>query len=74
MSQWGSRKARLVLAALLRIGWHTKRQAGGSHHVLAREAWPDYVFAFHDGEAQWPAAAEFGCWLRQKPPIKSPPS
>jgi hypothetical protein len=24
--------------------------------------------------AQWPAAAEFGCWLRQKPPIKSPPS
>jgi predicted RNA binding protein YcfA (HicA-like mRNA interferase family) len=54
MSQWGSRKARLVLAALLRIGWHTKRQAGGSHHVLAREAWPDYVFAFHDGEEVGP--------------------
>jgi predicted RNA binding protein YcfA (HicA-like mRNA interferase family) len=54
MSQWGSRKARLVLAALLRIGWHTKRQAGGSHRVLAREAWPDYVFAFHDGEEVGP--------------------
>ena len=22
----------------------------GSHTVLAREGWPDYVFAFHDGE------------------------
>ena len=50
MSQWGSRKARLVLAALLRIGWRTKRQSGGSHRVLARTDWPDFVFAFHDGE------------------------
>jgi len=50
MSQWGSRKARLVLAALLRIGWRIKRQSGGSHRVLARENWPDYVFAFHEGE------------------------
>ncbi len=50
MSQWGSRKARLVLAALLRIGWQVKRQAGGSHRVLARAGWADYVFAFHDGE------------------------
>lgn len=50
MSQWGSRKARLVLAALLRIGWAVKRQSGGSHKVLARDGWADYVFAFHDGE------------------------
>ena len=50
MSQWGSRKARLVLAALLRIGWQIKRQSGGSHRVLARDGWPDFVFAFHDGE------------------------
>ena len=50
MSQWGSRKARLVLAALLRIGWQIKRQAGGSHRILARDRWPDFVFAFHDGE------------------------
>lgn len=54
MSQWGSRKARLVLAALLRIGWYIKRQAGGSHRVLAREGWPDFVFAFHDGEEVGP--------------------
>jgi predicted RNA binding protein YcfA (HicA-like mRNA interferase family) len=27
----------------------TKRQTG-SHKVLAREGWPDVVFAFHDGE------------------------
>jgi len=50
MSQWGSQKARLVLQALLRIGWQIKRQSGGSHRVLARQGWPDFVFAFHDGE------------------------
>ena len=49
MSHWPSRKARLVLAALLRIGWAIKRQAGTSHRVLSRPGWPDYVFAFHDG-------------------------
>ena len=38
-----------MLRALLRIGWTVKRQAG-SHRVLAREGWNDYVFAFHDGE------------------------
>jgi len=50
MSHWGSRKARVLLAALLRIGWQVKRQAGGSHKVLAREGWDDFVFAFHDGD------------------------
>ena len=50
MSQWGARKARVVLAALLAIGWQVKRHAGGSHRVLARPGRPDFVFAFHDGE------------------------
>jgi predicted RNA binding protein YcfA (HicA-like mRNA interferase family) len=50
MSQWGSVKARQVLSALLRIGWVIKRQKSGSHRVLSREGWPDYVFAFHDEE------------------------
>lgn len=49
MSTWGAAKARLVLAALLRIGWTVKRQSS-SHRTLAREGWPDYVFAFHDGD------------------------
>lgn len=49
MSQWPSRKARLVLAALLKIGWSMKRQSG-SHRTLSRPGWSDYVFAFHDGE------------------------
>lgn len=49
MSTWGAAKARLVLAALLRIGWTIKRQSS-SHRMLAREGWPDYVFAFHDGD------------------------
>jgi predicted RNA binding protein YcfA (HicA-like mRNA interferase family) len=38
-----------VLAALLRIGWAVKRQSG-SHRTLERDGWPDFVFAFHDGE------------------------
>ena len=50
MSQWGSCKSRRVLAALLRIGWTIKRQRGTSHRILARAGWPDFVFAFHDGE------------------------
>ena len=50
MSQWGSRKSRQVLAALLDIGWTIKRQRGTSHRILSREGWPDFVFAFHDGE------------------------
>ena len=49
MSNWPSTRARRVLAALERIGWRTKRQTG-SHKVLAREGWPDVVFAFHDGD------------------------
>jgi len=50
MSQWASVKARQVLSALLRIGCVIKRQKSGSHRVLSREGWPDYVFAFHDEE------------------------
>ena len=49
MSQWPSAKAKRVLAALLKLGWQTKRQTG-SHRTLARVGWPDFVFAFHDGE------------------------
>lgn len=49
MSAWGSAKARKVLKALLKIGWTVKRETGGSHRVLERADWPDYVFAFHDG-------------------------
>ncbi len=46
MSQWPSVKARRLLAALLRLGWQVKRQSG-SHKTLARNGWPDFVFAFH---------------------------
>jgi predicted RNA binding protein YcfA (HicA-like mRNA interferase family) len=49
MSEWRAAKARRVLAALLRLGWTIKRQAG-SHRVLSRSDWPDVVFAFHDNE------------------------
>ncbi len=47
MSRWPCTRARRVLAALLRIGWSEKRQTG-SHRVLSRPNWPDFVFAFHD--------------------------
>ena len=46
--KWPAAKARKVLAALLRLGWTVKRHSGGSHRVLERIGWPDYVFAFHD--------------------------
>jgi predicted RNA binding protein YcfA (HicA-like mRNA interferase family) len=48
MSRWPSAKARAVIAALLHAGWIIKREAHGSHKVLARKGFPDYVFSFHD--------------------------
>ncbi|MCH8146124.1 MAG: type II toxin-antitoxin system HicA family toxin [Gemmatimonadetes bacterium] len=49
MTAWPATQARRVLAALRRIGWTVKRQSG-SHRTLARDGWPDFVFAFHDKE------------------------
>ncbi|HIJ86152.1 MAG TPA: type II toxin-antitoxin system HicA family toxin [Desulfuromonadales bacterium] len=49
MSEWPAGKARRVLASLLTIGWHVKRQSG-SHKTLSRPGYPDFVFAFHDSE------------------------
>jgi predicted RNA binding protein YcfA (HicA-like mRNA interferase family) len=49
VAAWPSTRARRVLAALFRIGWRLKRETG-SHKTLARDGWPDYVFAFHDSE------------------------
>ncbi|MDJ0598401.1 MAG: type II toxin-antitoxin system HicA family toxin [Crocosphaera sp.] len=40
MSQWKSSKAKRVLAALLRIGWKIKREAKGSHRILAHPELP----------------------------------
>ncbi len=33
--KWSSKKAKRVLAALLRIGWRVKRESG-SHRILTR--------------------------------------
>jgi predicted RNA binding protein YcfA (HicA-like mRNA interferase family) len=49
VSRWPSTHARRVRGALLAIGWTVKRQRG-SHRVLERPAWPDFIFAFHDDE------------------------
>lgn len=49
MSQWSSTKSNRVLAALLRNGWSIKRQTG-SHRVLEHPEYPNFVFAFHDGD------------------------
>jgi predicted RNA binding protein YcfA (HicA-like mRNA interferase family) len=46
---WSAVKASRVLAALLRNGWSVKRRSG-SHRVLQRTGWADFVFAFHDQE------------------------
>lgn len=53
MSQWPASKARRVFTALVKLGWQVKRQTG-SHRTMAREGWPDFVFAFHDGEELGP--------------------
>ena len=50
MTRWRSVKARAVLAALSRLGWEIKRETGSSHKVLSRPGFPDFVFAFHQGE------------------------
>jgi predicted RNA binding protein YcfA (HicA-like mRNA interferase family) len=47
MNGWPAARAGRVLRALRRIGWAVKRQVG-SHRILSRPGWPDYVFAFHD--------------------------
>ncbi|MFN9622011.1 MAG: type II toxin-antitoxin system HicA family toxin [Cyanobacteriota bacterium] len=49
MTAWPLVKAKRVLAALQSIGWRVKRQSG-SHRTLAHDGYPDFVFAFHDGQ------------------------
>lgn len=49
MSDWPATRARRVFAALLRIGWRVKRQSG-SHKVMERTGWADFVWAFHDDD------------------------
>lgn len=48
MSYWRSVKAREVFAALIRIGWQVKRETSGSHKILSRRGYPNFVFAFLD--------------------------
>lgn len=47
MSRWRATKASRVFAALQRIGWGVKREAKGSHKVLEREGFANFVWAFH---------------------------
>jgi predicted RNA binding protein YcfA (HicA-like mRNA interferase family) len=49
MTQWRSTKGRQVLAALQRLGWRVKRQTG-SHKVLERDGYPNYIFSFGDSD------------------------
>jgi predicted RNA binding protein YcfA (HicA-like mRNA interferase family) len=49
MRSWPAGKAGRILRALHRIGWTVKRRTG-SHRILSRPGWPDYVFAFHDDD------------------------
>lgn len=51
---WRSIRAGQLLAALLRIGWSIKRETGGSHRVLQRNGWPNFVFSFHASEEVGP--------------------
>jgi predicted RNA binding protein YcfA (HicA-like mRNA interferase family) len=53
---WPSVKSKQALAALFRIGWKIKRQAGTSHRILQRSGWPDVLFAYHDRVTLGPVA------------------
>jgi predicted RNA binding protein YcfA (HicA-like mRNA interferase family) len=53
VSDWPSSRANAVLGALLRIGWQVNRQTG-SHKVLVRQGWPNFIFAFHEREELGP--------------------
>jgi predicted RNA binding protein YcfA (HicA-like mRNA interferase family) len=55
VSVWRSSKARLVYAALLRIGWSLKKQVG-SHRRLQRPGWKNFTFCFHDQDEVGPVA------------------
>ena len=48
MSRWRATKASRVFVALERLGWRVKRETKGSHKVLEREGFPNFVWAFHD--------------------------
>lgn len=54
---WPATRARLVWAALMRKGWRVKRQKG-SHRILAKPGWPNYVLAYHDKVEVGPRAME----------------
>jgi predicted RNA binding protein YcfA (HicA-like mRNA interferase family) len=43
VSRWRAAKASRVFGALQRIGWTVKREAKGSHKVLLREVFPNFV-------------------------------
>jgi predicted RNA binding protein YcfA (HicA-like mRNA interferase family) len=49
MSQWPSTKSRILLKALKSIGWEEVGLVG-SHLKLTRPGYPNYIFAFHDGD------------------------
>jgi predicted RNA binding protein YcfA (HicA-like mRNA interferase family) len=53
VSQWSSTKARIVYKALLKIGWTYLRQVGS--HKKAIPIFPNYTWAFGDGDELGPA-------------------
>jgi predicted RNA binding protein YcfA (HicA-like mRNA interferase family) len=50
VTSWPSRKGRLVLRALLSIGWKVKKEKGSSHIQLVHAQRGEYTWAFHSSE------------------------
>ena len=53
MSRWKSVKARQTLGGFA-PNWLGSVMQSGSHRRLKRLGWPNYTFAFHDGEEVGP--------------------
>ncbi|HEY9582804.1 MAG TPA: type II toxin-antitoxin system HicA family toxin [Candidatus Paceibacterota bacterium] len=48
MSKRPSTKASKVFRALISLGWEIKRHGGGSHLVLDKKGYPNFVWAFRN--------------------------
>jgi len=55
MSQMGQRTSTASSRSAVQNRLGREAQGRGSHRVLSRQGWPDYVWAFHDNDEIGPS-------------------